>query len=102
MKQRLTVSVEAELVAAGKRAVGAGEASSLSAWVNTALADRAARDLRLQALAAAIADYEADFGEITSEEITAQRRADREAAVVVRGRKVSSQGRNRGGGKAVS
>ncbi|MDQ3305575.1 MAG: hypothetical protein M3535_06275 [Actinomycetota bacterium] len=102
MKQRLTVSVEAELVEAGKRAVGVGEASSLSAWVNAALADRADKDRRLQALAAAIADFEADFGEITSEEIAVRRRADRETAVVVRGRKVGSQGRSGRGGKAVS
>jgi hypothetical protein len=84
-KQRMTVTVDPELVEAGNRAVGAGRAESLSAWVNSALAERAVRDARLQALSAAVDDYEAEFGEISAQEIDAQRRADREAAVVVRG-----------------
>ncbi len=85
-KQRLTVTVDPELVEAGNRAVAAGRADSLSNWVNEALAQRAVRDHKLQALSAAIANYEAEFGEITAEEITSQRRADRAGAVVVRGR----------------
>ena len=36
-------------------------------------------------MAAAVADYEAEFGAITDDEIAAQRRADRESAIVVRG-----------------
>jgi Arc/MetJ-type ribon-helix-helix transcriptional regulator len=84
-KQRLTVTVDPELVQAANQAVAAGRAESLSGWVNDALAQRVLRDARLAALAAAIGDYEAEFGEITDEEIDAQRRADREAAVVVRG-----------------
>jgi glycerol dehydrogenase-like iron-containing ADH family enzyme len=86
-KQRLTVTVDPELVEAGSRAVDAGQADSMSGWVNQALADRAARDRKLESLSAAIADYEAAFGEITAEELAAQRRADREAATVVRGRR---------------
>lgn len=85
-KQRVTVTVDAELVAAGNRAVEAGEAGSLSGWVSTALAEKVDRDRRLALLRAAIADYEREFGEITPEEIAAQRRADRENAVVVRPR----------------
>jgi hypothetical protein len=54
--------------------------------VNQALADRAARDRRLQALAEAVAAYETEFGEISDEELAAQARADRETAIVVRGR----------------
>ena len=84
-KQRLTVTVDPELVEAGNRAVASGRAESLSAWVNGALVDRAARDARRAVLAAAVAGYEAEFGEITDDEIAAQRRADRESAVVVRG-----------------
>jgi len=84
-KQRLTVTVDPELVEAGNQAVASGRAESLSAWVNGALVDRAARDARLEALAAAVAGYEAEFGEISDDEIAAQRRADRESAVVVRG-----------------
>ncbi len=83
----MTVTVDPELVEAGNRAVADGRAGSLSAWVNAALAERAARDRKLQLLAAAIEDYEAEFGEITGEEIAAQVRADRESAVVVRGRR---------------
>jgi hypothetical protein len=53
--------------------------------VNTALAEQARRDQRLEALRVAIAEYEAEFGEITAEEMTVQRRLDRQEAVVVRG-----------------
>lgn len=84
-KQRLTVTVDPDLVAAGNRAVAAGMAPSLSAWVSAALAERVRRDARLEELRAAIADYESEFGEITPEEIRAQRRRDRADAVVVRG-----------------
>ena len=93
-KQRLTVTVDSDLVAAGNRAVEAGRARSLSAWVSAALTEQAHRDDKLEALRAAIADYEAEFGEITAEEIAAQRRADRENARVVRGRsRVTSRAR---------
>lgn len=84
-KRRLTVTVDPELVEAANRAVASGSADSLSAWVSAALIDRAARDEQLSRLGDSIADYEAEFGEITTEEITRQRRADRQHAVVVRG-----------------
>jgi Arc/MetJ-type ribon-helix-helix transcriptional regulator len=86
-KERLTVTVDPELVEAGNRAVASGRAESLSSWVNGALAERAARERRLGALAAAITEYEAEFGEITAEELEVQRRADRRDATVVRGRR---------------
>jgi glycerol dehydrogenase-like iron-containing ADH family enzyme len=89
-KQRLTVTVDPELVEAGNRAVASGAADSLSAWVSRALSDKAEKDQRLEHLRDAIADYEAEFGEITADEITAQRRADREGAVVVRGRRTGA------------
>jgi hypothetical protein len=82
----MTVTVDPELVEAGNRAVAEGAASSLSAWVNVALADRARRDEQLAQLRHAVADYEAEFGAITAEEIAAQRRADRAGATVVRRR----------------
>jgi hypothetical protein len=84
-KQRLTVTVDPELVDAGNRAVANGEADSLSAWVSSALTDKARKDQQLERLRAAIAHYETEFGAITAEEIATQRRADREDAVVVRG-----------------
>lgn len=100
-KQRLTVTVDPELVAAGNQAVARGAAGSLSAWVSLALTDKARRDRQLEELRAAIADYEAEFGEITDEEITAQRRADRRDAVVVRGRSAAATKRT-GRGRARS
>jgi hypothetical protein len=86
-KERITVTVDATLVAAGNQAVAAGRAESLSGWVNQALAEREAKERRLQAMAEAVAEYEARFGTITPEEIAAQARADQRAAVVVRGPK---------------
>lgn len=85
IKQRLTVTVDPELVEAGRRAVASGEAESVSGWVSAALEDRIRRDQQLSLLATAIADFEDEFGEITAEEIAVQRRADRQAATVVRG-----------------
>jgi len=82
----LTVTVDPDLVEAGNRAVASGAADSLSAWVSTALAEKARRDAQLTQLRQAIADYEAEFGEITAQEMASQQRADREDAVVIRGR----------------
>jgi glycerol dehydrogenase-like iron-containing ADH family enzyme len=89
-KSRLTVTVDPELVEAGQRAVAAGQADSVSGWVSAALEDRVVRDRKLALLAAAVADYEDEFGEITDEEIARQQRADREDARVVRGRRPPS------------
>jgi hypothetical protein len=84
-KERLTVTVDPDLVEAANDAVATGRAESLSAWVNLALTERAAKDRRLRAMGEAIAMYETQFGEITAQEIAAQRRADRGSARVVRG-----------------
>jgi hypothetical protein len=86
-KERLTVTVDPELVEAGNRAVAAGGVDSLSAWVNEALGARALKDRRLEALALAVSAYEAEFGEITKEEMALQVRLDRERAVIVRGKR---------------
>ncbi len=85
----MTVTVDPELVEAGNRAVDAGAADSLSGWVSTAIAEKVRRDQQLEQLRAAITDYEVEFGEITTSEIAAQRRSDREEAVVVRGRRAA-------------
>ncbi len=84
-KERLTVSLDPELVAAGERAVAAGRAESLSAWVSRALADRVETERRLEVLQGSILAYEAEFGSISADEIAAQERSDRRAAIVVRG-----------------
>lgn len=94
-KERLTITVDRDLVAAGSAAVAAGRAESLSGWVNLAMAERAAKERRLRVMAEAVAMYEADFGPISPAELVAQARADRRAAVVVRGTKMRRGERTR-------
>jgi hypothetical protein len=84
-KERVTVTVDPALVEAGAEAIAAGHAESLSAWVNLALAERVAKERRLRALGDAIAAYEAEFGRIADDELTAQERIDRRSARVIRG-----------------
>lgn len=90
-KVRLSASVDAELVEAGNRAVKAGRAPSLSAWVNTALARQIEHEERLAALGAFIREYESEFGVITDDELVESRRRDKARAVVVRGKKKRSR-----------
>jgi hypothetical protein len=101
-KQRITVTVDPELIEAAHRAVADGRADSVSGWVGAALIDRVAKDRRLLDLGKAVEAYEVEFGEITVEELAAQARADREAAVIVRGRRPAVDGRSRRGPKAAS
>jgi hypothetical protein len=84
-KERLTVTIDRDLLEVAEEAVAFGEADSVSAWVNAALAERADKERRLRALAKAVAAYEAEFGAFTEEEIAEQRRLDRANAIVVRG-----------------
>jgi Arc/MetJ-type ribon-helix-helix transcriptional regulator len=79
-KERLTVTVDPELVRAANAAVSAGRVASLSGWVNLALSERATKDARLQAMTEAIAAYETEFGEISADEIKKQSRADKVSA----------------------
>ena len=97
-KARLTVTVDPDVVRAGDRAVSEGRAGSLSAWVNAALVERAARDRHLRALARAVADYEAEFGAISDQELALQRRLDQSNARVVRSGGRATRGRSRRGG----
>jgi Arc/MetJ-type ribon-helix-helix transcriptional regulator len=87
-KSRLSVTVDADLIEASQAAVAAGEAESVSAWVNDALRLKADHDRRLRALDDFIAAYEAEHGEITDEEMEAAVRSMRERAIVVRGGRV--------------
>ena len=97
-KERLTVTVDPDLIEAGNQAVAAGLAESLSGWVNAALVEQATRDRRLQSLSDAISAYEADHGQITADEMATQARRDREEAVVIRGsRRTSKAPAGRGG-----
>jgi len=89
-KQRVTITADAEALAAGQRAVADGVYGSLSEWASAAMVEKVARDARLRALDDALAAYEAEHGAITDEEVAAQMRADREAAIVVRGHRVAA------------
>ncbi len=80
----MTVTVDSELIEVANKAVAEGRAGSLSGWVNLALAERAAKERRLRALADAVALYEDEFGEITAAELALQSRMDRKNATVVR------------------
>ena len=94
-RERLTVTVDPILIQAGQAAVASGRAESVSAWVNLALTERAAKERRLAAMSDAIAAYEAEAGSISAEELSAQARADRESAIVVRGKPSTSARRRR-------
>ncbi|MDN5870425.1 MAG: hypothetical protein L0H73_06860 [Nitrococcus sp.] len=75
-KQRLSASVDPELIAAAEEAVAHGKAASVSAWVNEALRLKIEHDRRLSALTSFVAAYELEHGEISQEEIhMATRRA---------------------------
>ncbi len=64
MRTRVTVTIEQETVDAAEAAVEAGEAASLSAWVATAMAQRAQQEH----LKAVLADIRAGLGPATDEE----------------------------------
>lgn len=64
-KQRLSASVDEELIEAAEKSVARGDSESVSAWVNDALRLKLAQERRLEALAAFIAGYEGEHGEIT-------------------------------------
>lgn len=85
LKQRLSASVDAALVEAGQRAVARGRAPNLSAWVNEALRLKLEHDERLEALAHFVAAFEAEHGELTSDEMATAARRARARALPVRG-----------------
>ena len=85
-KERLSASIDADLIAEAQAAVASGRAESVSAWVNDALRAKVEHDRGLAALGAFIAEYEAEHGEITEQEIQEATRRARSEAVVVRGR----------------
>jgi len=100
VKQRLSASVDAELVAVAQEAVAQGQAESMSAWVNDALRLKVDHERRLRALDDFLAAYEAEHGEITEEDMRDAARRARGRAVVVRGapgaRRPGPGGRGRG------
>jgi len=84
-KARLSVTVDTDLIDATKAAVAAGAAESISAWVNDALQLKLEHDRRLRGIDDFIAAYEAEYGEITDEEMEAAYRSMKARAIVVRG-----------------
>ena len=98
-KQRLSASVDSELLEAAQTAVQAGRADSVSAWVNDALVMKAEHDRRMQALDTFLAGYEAKHGTITETEMEEAARRARGRATVVRSNPVSRTSRSRSGAK---
>jgi hypothetical protein len=94
-KQRLSASVDADLIQAAEHAVTRGLADSVSAWVNDALRLKLAHERRLGALASFVAAYEAEHGAITAEELRLASRRARATAVVVRGTNAANGGGRR-------
>lgn len=84
-KQRLSASIDADLIEAAEDAVARGRFESVSAWVNAALRHKLALDRRLEALSAFVTHYESEHGEITPEEIRLAGRRKRSEAIPVRG-----------------
>lgn len=85
-KQRLSATVDADLLAAAEQAASRGKAKTISAWVNDALRLKLEHDRRLDALSEFIARAEAEDGVITEDEIATASRAAAARAIVVRGR----------------
>jgi Arc/MetJ-type ribon-helix-helix transcriptional regulator len=83
-KQRLSASVDADLIEAAEAAVARGRFDSVSAWVNDALRLKLEQDRRLAALDAFVSAYESENGTITPEEIADAARRARGRAIVVR------------------
>jgi hypothetical protein len=84
-KQRLSASVDADLLVAAETAAKRGEVANVSAWVNDAMRLKVEHDRGLAALAGFIANFEAEYGEITADEIEKAVRTARARAVSVRG-----------------
>lgn len=85
-KSRVTLTLDPQLLEAASAAVAEGRASSVSQWVNDAVAAQVESERRLRALDEAIRAYESEFGEITAQDVAAQRLADRREAAANRAR----------------
>ena len=83
-KQRVTVTVDEELLQAASTAVSEGRSRSVSEWVGEAMAQRRDRDQRLAVLRRLVSEYEAEHGVISDDEIEEQAQRDRDAAASLR------------------
>ena len=84
-KQRLSVSVDADLIRAAEEAVKKRRSDSISAWVNEALRSKLEHERRLHALTNFIEVYESEHGEITPDDMRLAARRARANAITVRG-----------------
>ena len=92
-KLRLSASVDADLLGAAEAATKRGEVANVSTWVNDAMRLKVEHDRGLAELAAVIADFEAEHGKITDEEMELAARAARSRAVSVRGTRAGEERR---------
>ncbi len=90
-KERLSASVDADLLALGHAAVAQGQAANISVWVNGALRRQVEYDRRMQALDAFLSAYEAEHGAITDEDIRSAARKARSGSLVEAKRQKASK-----------
>lgn len=96
-KQRLSASVDADLLDAVENAVADGRSANVSSWVSDALRLKLEHDRKLDALGDFIRSYESEHGVITADEMRAATRRAHSRAVSVRTsaplRRVAGSGR---------
>ncbi|GAB2683916.1 hypothetical protein [Kribbella swartbergensis] len=86
-KNKLSVTVDPDVVEAARDAVASGRVGSVSAWVNEALHRQMDHERRLGGLDRFLAAYEAEHGEISEAEMAEAVRSTRAGATVVRGKR---------------
>jgi hypothetical protein len=95
-RERLSATVDADVLEVANAAVVSGRAESVSAWVNEAMHRQAEHDARMTALDEFIGAYEAEHGEITEAEMLEATRSTRARAIVVRPKAKRSSASGRG------
>lgn len=83
-KRRVTITIEMDLLEEAQAAVSNGQCRSLSQWIEGAISDQLDKEQRLALLGELIAEYEAEHGVITEEEMEERIRRDKEASATFR------------------
>ena len=78
------MTIDADLLDAASAAVSDGDASSVSAWVNQAMADKSETRRLLKAMDEAIADYESEYGPITEKQMEEALRSTAQRTIRIR------------------
>jgi Arc/MetJ-type ribon-helix-helix transcriptional regulator len=86
-RQRLSASIDPDLLLQATEAVSRGDAPNLSAWVNDAIRLKLEHDRRMAALDELIAAHEKRHGVISAREVAEASRWARARAVTVSGRR---------------